>query len=137
MENKQGHLESLSDVYNYYGVRPRSEIQRREGEKDPSPPASAARRMYLESRSSASVEFPYWYTRRWEELEGEIPIIRRAEALKSGFAHLTPAILPGELLAMRKATYLRGSYPMPWLSEAFILAKEDDFYTRKPVRQVK
>ena len=94
----------------------------------PSRRADMARRMYLETKSSASVEFPYWYTRRWEELEGEIPIIRRAEALKSGFAHLTPAILSGELLTMRKANDLRGSYPMPWLSEAFFLSREDDLY---------
>jgi 4-hydroxyphenylacetate decarboxylase large subunit len=74
------------------------------------------------------MEFPYWYTRRWEELEGEIPIVRRGEALKAGFEHLTPVIYPGELLVMGKAAYLRGSYPMPWLSEAFFMAAEDKLY---------
>ncbi len=128
MEIKLGQLEDVSDVYNYYGKRPESGIQQREGKKAPTPRADKARQLYLEAKSSVSVEFPYWYTRRWEELEGEVPIIRRAEALKSGFAHLTPAILPGELLVMRKANYLRGSYPMPWLSEAFLLSKEDDLF---------
>jgi 4-hydroxyphenylacetate decarboxylase large subunit len=128
MENSQDHLESISESYNYYGTRPETIIQEREGKKTPSLRAGLARRMYLETKSSASVEFPYWYTRRWDELEGEVPVIRRAEALKSGFSHLTPAILPGELLAMRKAGYLRGSYPMPWLSEAFFLSKEDELY---------
>ncbi len=128
MENNQDQLECISDIYNYYGTRPEGGIQGREGKKDPSLRAEKARRMYLETKSSASVEFPYWYTRRWDELEGEVPIIRRAEALKSGFSHLTPAVFPGELLAMRKASYLRGSYPMPWLSEAFFLSKEDDLY---------
>ena len=128
MENKYSGLEDLSDSYNYYGPRPSGEFRAREAKKAPSPRADLARHRYLETSSSASVEFPYWYTRRWEELEGEIPVIRRAEALKSGFAHLTPGVLPGELLAMRKATYLRGSYPMPWLSEAFFLSKEDELY---------
>jgi 4-hydroxyphenylacetate decarboxylase large subunit len=74
------------------------------------------------------MEFPFWYTRRWEELEGEIPIVRRGEALKAGFEHLTPVIYPGELLVMGKAAYLRGSFPMPWLSEAFFMAAEDKIY---------
>lgn len=121
-------LQCATDVYNYYGTKPAGEIQPRETKKNPTKRVEQLRQRYFETKSSASVEFPYWYTRRWEELEGEIPIIRRAEALKAGFSHLTPAILPGELLAMRKANYLRGSYPMPWLSEAFFLAKEDELY---------
>ena len=128
MENSQERLDRFTEGYNQYGSRPGGGIGERESKKAPSPRADKARRMYLENKSSASVEFPYWYTRRWAELEGEIPFIRRAEALKSGFAHLTPSIFPGELLAMRKANYLRGSYPMPWLSEAFFLIKEDDLY---------
>ncbi len=74
------------------------------------------------------MEFPYWYSRRWFELEGEIQIIRRAEALKSAFSHLTPVIFPGELLVMGKTHYLRGSYPMPWLSESFFMSVEDEMY---------
>jgi hypothetical protein len=74
------------------------------------------------------MEFPYWYTRRWFELEGEITIIRRAEALKCAFSHLTPAIFPGELLVMGKTHYLRGSYPMPWLSGSYYMATEDKMY---------
>lgn len=87
-----------------------------------------AKQRYFSAKSSSSVEFPYWYTRRWEELEGEIPIIRRAEALKSAFSHLTPVVYPGELIGMSKANYLRGSFPMPWLSEAYFMAAEDDMY---------
>jgi 4-hydroxyphenylacetate decarboxylase large subunit len=90
--------------------------------------ATKARELYFSAKSSASMEFPYWYTRRWFETEGEIPLVRRAEALKAGFEHLTPVIYPSELLAMGKAGYLRGSYPMPWLSEAFFMAAEDDLY---------
>jgi len=116
------------DVMNYFGKVPDEGIGNREQKPPPSPRAEAARARYFETRSSASMEFPYWYTRRWEELEGEIPIIRRAEALKAGFEHLTPSIYPGELLTMGKASYLRGSFPMPWLSEAFFMAAEDKFY---------
>ncbi len=128
MSSNQKPSETSTDVYNYYGAKPEGGMQARETKEAPTLRVEKERQLYFESSSSASVEFPYWYTRRWEELEGEIPIIRRAEALKAGFSHLTPAVLPGELLAMRKATYLRGSYPMPWLSEAFFLAKEDELY---------
>ena len=116
------------DAMNYYGNAPDPAIGNREQKPAPSPRAGAARERYFETRSSASMEFPYWYTRRWEELEGEFPVIRRAEALKAGFEHLTPTIYPGELLTMGKASYLRGSFPMPWLSEAFFMAAEDKFY---------
>ncbi len=113
---------------NYYGSEPGREVTSRETKRQPTPRANEARELYFEAKSSVSMEFPYWYTRRWEQLEGEIPIIRRAEALKSGFEHLTPVIFPGELLSMGKASYLRGSYPMPWLSEAFFMAAEDKLY---------
>lgn len=115
-------------IYNYYGAKPEGEIQSREIKKSPSARVDKARQLYFETKSSASVEFPYWYTRRWEELEGEIPIVRRAEALKTGFEHISPAIFPGELLVMGKTHHLRGSYPMPWLSEAFFMAQEDEMY---------
>jgi len=113
---------------NYYGHKPAETIEKREQKPLPTSRAHAARELYFEAKSSISMEFPYWYTRRWEELEGEIPIIRRAEALKAGFEHLTPVVYPGELLAMGKAAYLRGSFPMPWLSEAFFMAAEDKLY---------
>ena len=113
---------------NYYGQIPSEQIESREPKRSPGDRAKKARDLYFEAKSSASVEFPYWYTRRWEELEGEIHIVRRGEALKSGFEHLTPVIYPGELLVMGKAAYLRGSYPMPWLSEAFFMAVEDTLY---------
>lgn len=87
-----------------------------------------SKKRYFSAKSSSSVEFPYWYTRKWDELEGEIPIIRRAEALKSAFSHITPVVYPAELLGMSKANYLRGSFPMPWLSEAYFMAAEDDLY---------
>jgi len=62
-----------------------------------------------------------------EELEGEIPIVRRGEAMKSGFEHLTPVIYPGELLVMEKPLIWE-ALPMPWLSEAFFMAAEDALY---------
>jgi 4-hydroxyphenylacetate decarboxylase large subunit len=117
-----------TDSLNYYGHKPSQDIGDREKKREPTVRASEARELYFSTKSSASMEFPYWYTRRWEELDGEIPVIRRAESLKAGFGHLTPVIYPGELLAMGKAAYLRGSYPMPWLSEAFFMASEDKLY---------
>ena len=111
-----------------YGRKPSTEITPREIKKEPCPRVSKIRELYFDTKSSATMEFPYWYTRCWFELEGEIPIIRRAEALKCAFSHLTPAIFPGELLVMGKAHYLRGSYPMPWLSESYYMATEDEMY---------
>jgi len=117
-----------SDNYNYFGTHPEDEILNRDKNKNITERANKARQLYFKTKSSASVEFPYWYTRRWEELGGEVPIVRRAEALKAAFKHSTPSIFPGEILVMGKAHYLRGSFPMPWLSEAFFLAKEDEMY---------
>jgi len=117
-----------NDAFNIYGQKPKGTIHPREIKKDPHPRVEKIRQLYFDSRSSTSVAFPYWYTRRWEELEGEVPIVRRAEALKSGFEHITPSIFPGELIVMGKARYLRGSYPMPWLSESFFMAREDEMY---------
>jgi len=117
-----------NDAFNIYGQKPKGTIHPREIKKDPHPRVEKIRQLYFDSRSSTSVAFPYWYTRKWEELEGEVPIVRRAEALKSGFEHITPSIFPGELIVMGKARYLRGSYPMPWLSESFFMAREDEMY---------
>lgn len=120
--------ESTENSTNYFGNAPTGDVVTREIKRQPTPRVDKIREQYFEAKSSASMEFPYWYTRKWDELEGEVTMIRRAESLKSGFEHLTPAIFPGELLVMGKANYLRGSYPMPWLSEAFFLAKEDEMY---------
>ena len=37
-------------------------------------------------------------------------------------------VLPGELLVMGKTHYYRGSFPMPWLSEGYYMAKENELY---------
>lgn len=115
-------------IFYRYGEKASPEISSREIERRPCPRVEKIRNLYLETKSSATMEFPYWYTHRWFELEGEISIIRRAEALKCAFSHLTPAIFPGELLVMGKAHYLRGSYPMPWLSESYYMTAEDKMY---------
>ncbi len=100
----------------------------REVKKEPCPRARKLRELYFQTLSSATNEFPYWYTRKYTELEGEIPVVRRAAALKEAFSHLTPTIFPGELLVMGKAHYYRGSFPMPWLSEGYYMAREDELY---------
>lgn len=84
--------------------------------------------IFMQTLSSANNEFTYWYTREYMKLDNEIPVVRRAQALKRAFSHLTPVIFPGEKLVMHKAAYFRGSFPMPWLSEGFYVAKEDELY---------
>jgi 4-hydroxyphenylacetate decarboxylase large subunit len=98
----------------------------REIAKQPCPRAGKLRDLYYNTLSSATSEFPYWYTRHFSQLDGELPIMRRALALKQAFAHSTPTIYPGELIVMGRAHYYRGSYPMPWLSEGYYMDKEDE-----------
>jgi len=100
----------------------------REVKREPSPRAKKLRDLYYQTLSSATNEFPYWYTRQYMELDNEVPVVRRALALKCAFSHLTPVIFPGELIVMGKAHYYRGSFPMPWLSESYYMAKEDELY---------
>jgi len=111
-----------------YGGKSPDEMVSREIQKEPTPRAKKMRDLYFDTLSSATVEFPYWYTRKYEELEHEIPVVRRAEALKCAFSHLTPTIWPGELLVMGKTRYYRGSFPLPWLSEGYFMAREDELY---------
>ncbi len=100
----------------------------REIKREPCPRAKKLRDLYYQTLSSATNEFPYWYTRKYMELDNEVPVVRRALALKCAFSHLTPTIFPSELLVMGKAHYYRGSFPMPWLSESYYMAKEDELY---------
>lgn len=110
------------------GGKAPEEMVDREIKKEPTPRAKRLRNIYYDTLSSANTEFPYWYNRRWNELEGEVTIVRRAEALKCAYSHLTPNIIPGEKLVIQKTNYYRGSFPMPWLSEGFFVAKEDELY---------
>lgn len=113
--------------YQYGGEAPDMMVER-EVKKEPTPRAKKLRDLYFDTLSSATVEFPYWYNRKYKELEHEVPVVRRAAALKCAFSHITPTIYPGELLVMGKARYYRGSFPMPWLSEGYFMAKEDELY---------
>lgn len=127
---------TLADVLEQSGVPINSQaagqapagIVDREVKKEPCARAKKLLDLYFQTLSSATNEFPHWYTRKYAELEGEIPVVRRAAALKEAFSHLTPTIFPGELLVMGKAHYYRGSFPMPWLSEGYYMAKEDELY---------
>ncbi|MFA8301058.1 MAG: 4-hydroxyphenylacetate decarboxylase large subunit [Hyphomicrobiales bacterium] len=94
----------------------------------PSERASGLRDIYYMTLSSADMEFPYWYNRKWKELDGEVTVVRRALALKEAFSRITPNIIPGEKLVMQKTYNYRGSFPMPWLSEGFFVAKEEDLF---------
>lgn len=100
----------------------------REVHQEPCSRVKKLRDLYYQTYSSATNEFPYWYTRAHEELDSEVPVVRRAIALKCAFSHLTPTIFPGELIVMSKTHYYRGSFPMPWLSEGYYMKKEDELY---------
>ncbi|MBN2433142.1 MAG: 4-hydroxyphenylacetate decarboxylase large subunit [Acidobacteria bacterium] len=113
--------------YQYGGSAP-VELVDREIKWQPHPRVQKLKDIYMDSLSSANNEFPYWYTREYFKHDNEVPVVRRALALRAAFSHQTPVIFPGELLTMRKAAFFRGSFPMPWLSEGFYMAKEDEFY---------
>lgn len=104
------------------------ELVDREIKKNPSARAGKLRELYYKTLSSATSEFPYWYTRAYKGLDGEVPVMRRALALKSAFAHLTPTIYPGELIVMGRAHFYRGSFPMPWLSESYYMDKASELH---------
>jgi 4-hydroxyphenylacetate decarboxylase large subunit len=105
-----------------------AEIVTPEVQNPPCPRAEKLRELYYNSLSSATSEFPYWYTRYFSQFDGELPVMRRALALKEAFSHLTATIYPGELMVMGRAHYYRGSYPMPWLSEGYYMAKESELH---------
>ncbi len=104
------------------------ELTDREIIRTPHPRVQKLKDIFMDTLSSAGNEFPYWYTREYMAHDNDVTVVRRAKALKAAFTHSTATIYPGELLTMRKAPYLRGSFPMPWLSEGFYMAKEDEFY---------
>jgi 4-hydroxyphenylacetate decarboxylase large subunit len=100
----------------------------REIKREPHARVKKLKDVFMQTLSSANNEFPYWYTRTYFANDCEVPVVRRAMAIKAGFSHLTPVILPGELITMRKTGFFRGSFPMPWLSEGYYMAKEDELY---------
>lgn len=104
------------------------EIVDREIRIEPHPRVKKLKDIFMDTLSSANNEFSYWYTREYVKNDGEIPVVRRAKALKRAFSNLTPVIFPGEKLVMHKASYFRGSFPMPWLSEGFYVAQEEALY---------
>lgn len=89
--------------------------------------AGRLRQQYFDTLSTASLEFPYWYTRKYDEQEGEIPVVRRAKALRCAFSNIPVTIWPGELLAGSKTADYRGSFPMPWLSAGYFTARAEEF----------
>ena len=128
-------MKTLADALNTAGIpleftagKKVDSVAQREVAREPGERARKLRELYFKTLSSAGNEFPYWYSRKYFELDNEIPVVRRASALKEAFSHLTPIIYPGELIVMQKCAYYRGSFPMPWLSESYYMAKEDEFY---------
>jgi len=104
------------------------EMVDREVKREPHARVAKLKDIFMDTLSSANNEFPYWYTREYVLHDTEIPVVRRAMSLKSAFAHSTPVIYPGELLVTHKTAFFRGSFPMPWLSEGYYMAKEDELY---------
>jgi 4-hydroxyphenylacetate decarboxylase large subunit len=105
-----------------------ADVTEREIRRKPGQRAEKLMALYFQTLSSTHNEFAYWYSRSYFEHDSEVPVVRRAMALREAFSHLTPVIYPGELIVMQRAAYYRGSFPMPWLSESYYMAKEDELY---------
>ncbi|BAR47717.1 4-hydroxyphenylacetate decarboxylase large subunit [Tannerella forsythia] len=125
---KEMLVESGQELEFQSGGKAPDHLVDREIKWEPHPRIAKLKGIYMDSLSSTNNEFPYWYTREYFQGDNEIPVIRRAKALKCAFSHLTPVIFPGELLTMRKGAFMRASFPMPWLSEGFYMANESKFY---------
>lgn len=104
------------------------EIMDREIVREPVARAKRLRDIYFDTLSSLDCQLSYWYTRAAKEHDGDVPLMRRAHAMKSVLEHLDTPIWPGELLVGSKATYYRGSAPLPWLTEGFFMDKDSDLY---------
>ena len=116
--------EVVKGFENIYGTETK-DVTDREIKGTPCARSGKQRDTYFKVTSSISMEFPYWYTRQYMLDDSEIPVVRRARALKEAFSRLTPMIVPGELLVMKKARYFRGSYPNPWLLGSGYLPEDD------------
>ena len=97
----------VNDFVQTYGEQPEY-VSERENQGQQSPRSKKQREQFFTTKSSINHEFPYWYTRQYMQDDGEIPVIRRARALKAAFSHLTPVIYPGELQVIKKARYFQG-----------------------------
>jgi 4-hydroxyphenylacetate decarboxylase large subunit len=128
MENvKEAKIKSILSAKGIDAARYSNKSEEKEEtRKEPTPRANALRDIFYHTLGTADMEFPYWYNRKWKELDGEVTVVRRAKALKEAFSRITPNIIPGEKLVMQKTRYYRGSFPMPWLSESFFVAQGDE-----------
>ncbi len=104
------------------------EITDREIKRDPEPRAKYLRDIYFDTLSSLDTQMSYWYDRAAQQHDGDVPVMKRAHAMKSCLSRLDTPIWPGELLVGAKAGYYRGSAPLPWLTEGFFMDKDSDLY---------
>lgn len=109
-----------------YGNRP-EEVAQREKAKGMTPRVEQFLDQYYNTKRSMDMEFTYWYTRTWAELEGEKTIIRRAKSLRAAYSAVHPMIRPGELLPMGKSRYIRGASLAMFTNNRIVDTLEDDF----------
>ena len=64
----------------------------REVVREPHPRVKALKSLFMQTLSSANNEFPYWYTREYALHDGEMPVVRRAMALKAAFSRLVSSL---------------------------------------------
>lgn len=122
-QSKEDKIRSILEAKNIKSNFQNKENLSEFNEKKASKRAEDLLDVYYNTSSTADMEFPYWYNREYRKSDGDIPVVRRAKALKSAFSHMTPNIIPGEKIVMQKTRHYRGSFPMPWVSESFFVAQ--------------
>ncbi|EDS77572.1 HpdB protein [Clostridium botulinum C str. Eklund] len=73
----------------------------------------------LEARCMLDPQFSILYTQEWKNSEGDPLLIRRARSYKYAIEHITPVILPDELITMQKTRYMRGAPVYTQYSQKF------------------
>ncbi len=108
---------------------------------EPSPRFTKLINIYYAMKNTIDMEYPYWYNRVWWENDGDITEIRRAKAEAAALSHMTPTILPGELLFGNKTRNFRGAFCFPWVDASFfnaaaeaMMAGVDAPLWRRPMR---
>ncbi|HBH3576420.1 TPA: 4-hydroxyphenylacetate decarboxylase large subunit [Clostridioides difficile] len=122
-QSKEDKIRSILEAKNIKSNFQNKENLSEFNEKKASKRAEDLLDVYYNTLSTADMEFPYWYNREYRKSDGDIPVVRRAKALKAAFSHMTPNIIPGEKIVMQKTRHYRGSFPMPWVSESFFVAQ--------------
>jgi len=121
---KEMGLKGSKLKYQWPEYRKDEEITPKEVVGEPS--AERVRRLrdeeLLASKLTMDIEYPYYFTMKWQEraLRGLPLILRMALATRHAFSNVTPVIRPSELLVGQQTRFARGSHIHPNTAGSYI-----------------